>query len=68
MAPSVAPGRVYLLLFFPSRSAMLAGVAKQLEESTSHQGIQLMLRMAEDIQKVPVHDLLVRTRPACERS
>lgn len=41
--------------------AMLAGVVKQLEESNSQQGIQLMLRMAEDIKKVPVHDLLVRT-------
>lgn len=45
----------------PDAVEVLTGVLKQLEDTTNQQGIQLMLRMAEDIKRVPVHDLLVRT-------
>ena len=45
----------------PDAVEVLTGVLKQLEDTTNQQGIQLMLRMAEDIKRVPVHGLLVRT-------
>jgi hypothetical protein len=40
---------------------ILAGVLQQLQNSEDQLGVQMMLRMAEDITKVPVHDLLLRT-------
>ena len=39
----------------------MAGVLQQAQDNQSEFGIQMMLRMAEDIAKVPVHDLLLRT-------
>jgi hypothetical protein len=45
----------------PDVAAVMAGVLQQVQDSQNEFGIQMMLRMAEDIAKVPVHDLLLRT-------
>ena len=45
----------------PEVAAVMAGVLQQVQDGQSEFGIQMMLRMAEDITKVPVHDLLLRT-------
>jgi hypothetical protein len=43
----------------PEISEIVAGITKQLEESENSFGLQMMMRMADDISHVPVHDLLV---------
>jgi hypothetical protein len=39
----------------------VAGALQQAQESQNEFGLQMMLRMAEEIIKVPVHDLLLCT-------
>lgn len=41
--------------------ALLAEVAKQAEAQDEKLGMQFLLKMAEDIRSVPVHDILLRT-------
>ena len=43
--------------------AVLAEAARQAEAAQNDFGIQIMLRMADDIKQVPVHDLLFRVSP-----
>jgi hypothetical protein len=45
----------------PDVTAIMADVMEKLQNSENEFGIQMMLRMADDITKVPVHDLLLRT-------
>lgn len=40
----------------------LAGMLQQSQDAQTEFGIAMLLRMVEDIQKVPVHDLLLKTR------
>jgi hypothetical protein len=42
-------------------TAIMSGVMQQMEASESEFGIRMMISMADDIAKVPVHDLLLRT-------
>lgn len=44
----------------PDAGAVLAEVARQAEAAQNEFGVQVMLRMVEDIRQVPVHDLLFR--------
>lgn len=41
-------------------AALIDRAVRQQQESQSEFGVQMMLRMAEEITKVPVHDLLLR--------
>lgn len=41
-------------------SKLLAEIAQQAESAQNELGVRMMLRMAEDITRVPVHDLLFR--------
>jgi hypothetical protein len=45
----------------PEVTAVMAGILQQVQDSQNEFGIQMMLRMSEEITKVPVHDLLLRT-------
>lgn len=45
----------------PDPADILAGVAQQLKDKENEFGIQMMLKMAQDISRAPVHDLLFRT-------
>jgi hypothetical protein len=45
----------------PEVTAIMSGVMQQMEASESEFGIRMMISMADDIAKVPVHDLLLRT-------
>jgi hypothetical protein len=47
-------------LAMPEINQIVAGAMQQLEDSQNQLGLQMMLRMADDISKVPVHDLLMR--------
>jgi hypothetical protein len=45
----------------PDPTEIMATILQQSKNSESEFGVQMMLRMAEDISHVPVHDLLFRT-------
>jgi hypothetical protein len=45
----------------PDLTTVVAGALQQAQESQNEFGLQMMLRMAEEIIKVPVHDLLLCT-------
>jgi hypothetical protein len=44
----------------PEITAIVTGVMQQLQDSENEFGLQMMLRMADDIRNAPVHDLLLR--------
>lgn len=44
----------------PDAAEILAALAQQSQNSEAEFGLQMMLRMAEEIKAVPVHDLLLR--------
>lgn len=50
----------------PDATAVLAEIALQAENLQNNLGAQIMLRMAEDIKQVPVHDLLFRIAPGLQ--
>ena len=45
----------------PDVSELLEGLVQQTENAEAELGAAMVLRMVEDIQRVPVHDLLLRT-------
>lgn len=45
----------------PDIGEIISSIAQQSKDNESELGIQMMLRMAEEIRNVPVHDLLFRT-------
>ena len=49
-------------------TAVMGAVMEQIDDSQKELGFQMMLRMADDIQKVPVHDLLSRTSMGLQAS
>lgn len=45
----------------PIVSEVVTGILQELKEKEDQFGIDMMIRMAEDIRNAPVHDLLLRT-------